>query len=264
MRKDKTGKNAARRKAGKFRKVVSFGEASNANKKPIESNLKSLTDKVDSFTESIMEEIRSENMKKIWDKYGKIVTIICVISLFAVGAYNTWKKNDIEEREAISIRFVEAQNLIMAGEEQKAMNELSEISTVKKKEYAVLAKLERAAVLAKSKNSEAIGVYKSVADDKDVDVVFRDLAYVLYVNAFLDMAEGKKEAGEVPGMIERLASNDLQKGPWGLIAKEALAFCYIKMQNNKKAHEVLESLVVTEGIPADMLNRCRILMQSVE
>jgi hypothetical protein len=253
-----------KRKVGRPRKVVNIEEVSNNNKKPPDNKIGALTDKIDSFTESIMDEIRNENMKKLWNKYGKAVTILCVGLFFAVGAYNMWKSNDTEEREAISMRFVEVQNMIMAGEERKAIRELSELSSVKKREYAVLARLEKAAILAKSKDREAIDVYKSIADDKKIDVMFRDLAYILYVNTFLDVAEGKSDLEKIPNIIDRLTDDSIQNGPWSLIAKESLAFCYIKVRNKRKAHEVLESLVTTEGIPADMLNRCRILRQSVE
>ena len=89
--------------------------------------------KIDAFTDSIEEEIRNENWKKLWDKYGKFVTYVSLGVILSVGVYNMWQKKDISEREAISYKFTSVQNLIMAGNVDVALSQIKELSVVDKK-----------------------------------------------------------------------------------------------------------------------------------
>ena len=77
---------------------------------------------VDSFIDSIQEEINKENWKKIWEKYGKLISIGVSCLLIGSIGYNVWQKQDLEDREAISASFTNAQNELAADRTKSAIS----------------------------------------------------------------------------------------------------------------------------------------------
>ncbi|MDR1365067.1 MAG: tetratricopeptide repeat protein, partial [Holosporales bacterium] len=157
--------------------------------------------KFDSFIDSIEEEIRNENWQRLWEKYGKFATYgVCAIIL-AVGGYNMWQKQDLKDREAISARYVEIQNLAAIGNVSEAMEQFKALSTVSQTDYATLAKFEYAALLRSKKDLAAIAEYKAMSEDPKVNVLIRDLAYVFYVLTCLDIMPAKDLMLSIDGFI---------------------------------------------------------------
>ena len=214
----------------------------------------------DSFIDSINEEIRNENYKKIWGKYGKLITVVSIIMIVGAIAYNVWNNQDTKDREAVSARFSIAQNDLTAGNISGALIGFREIGKASKKTYATLAKFEYAAMLRDKKDKMALDQYKQVFEDNKVPNSLKDLAYIYYVNTALDLMSDKELRSQLPGFIASLSNKYLGKS-WSILAKESLAYCYLKSGDTRNAKATLESLAKTEQIPAGMLERIRELVQ---
>ncbi|MDR2666545.1 MAG: tetratricopeptide repeat protein [Holosporales bacterium] len=218
---------------------------------------------LDSFVDSIEDEIRVENLQRFWSKYGKILACISCVIIISIGAYSVWRKQDGTEKEIISSKFTLVQNAIMSGNGHTVLAELKELSKTSKKNYATLAKLEYAALLRTQKNIAALDEYKSIVDEKEIDKVLRDLAYIFYVSTAIELMPVKELIASIDGFIEALKERYLGK-TWDLFAKETLAFCYIKKGENEQAKEALSTLAKTTGITVNMANRAKTLLHSLE
>ncbi|MDR3031375.1 MAG: tetratricopeptide repeat protein [Holosporales bacterium] len=219
--------------------------------------------KIDSFMESVEEEIRNENWQMLWKKYGKFITYLSAAILIGVGVYSMWQKRSQADIEAISTRFSSIQNAIMSGNVESYIPQIREMSNVPKKDYAILAKLEYAAILRDKNDRSCMDQYKMIFEDKGVNIVLRDLAYILYVNSCIDFMSASEIAKSIDGFIKELSEKYIN-GTWPLIAKESLAFCYIKYGEKDLAKQTLESIAKTSGIPVGMEERAKILLYSLE
>ena len=219
--------------------------------------------KADHFVDSIEEEIRDENLQKMWKKYGKLFIYTVSAILIGTATYNMWQRQDLSEREAIASKFILVQNAIMSGNSTTALAELRGLANASKKDYATLAKFEYAAILREKEQPDALIEYKSVYEDKKVNEIIRDLAYIFYVSSAIDLMSTKDIANNIDGFIEKLRDEHINKH-WNLLAKETLAFCYIKKGDKKMAKETLEALAKTTGISAGMAERAKILLNSME
>lgn len=215
----------------------------------------------DTFLDSIEEEIRNENYQRLWNKYGKAITCISLAVIIGSGIYNVWQKQDKEDREAISNKYTFVQNALMAGD-KSALAQMKELSNVSKKDYATLAKFEYAAVLRQTQDKKALDEYKAIYDDKKANVVLKDLAYIFYVSTALDLMSTKMLTSNIEVFIKNLKNKYIGK-TWDLLAKETLAFCYIKQGDNEKAKNALLDLAKTHGITESMLERTKILLHSI-
>ena len=219
--------------------------------------------KSDHFVDSIEEEIRDENLQRMWQRYGKLVIYTVFTILISVTVYNMWQRQDLSEREAIASKFILVQNAIMSGNNETALSELRALSNASKKDYATLAKFEYAAILRDKEQPDALAEYKSIYEDKKVNEIMRNLAYIFYVSSAIDLMSTKEISKNIDNFTEELKKNHVGKY-WDLLAKETLAFCYIKKGDNKMAKEALEALAKTAGIPANMAERTKILLNSIE
>ena len=219
--------------------------------------------KADHFVDSIEEEIRDENLQKMWKRYGKLFIYTVSAILIGVTTYNMWQRQDLAEREAIASKFILVQNAIMSGNNTTALAELRGLANASKRDYATLAKLEYAAILREKEQPDALTEYKSIYEDTEVNKIIRDLAYIFYVSSAIDLMSTKNIADNIDDFIEKLKEEHMSKH-WNLLAMETLAFCYIKKGDKKMAKETLETLAKTTGIPAGMAERAKILLNSME
>ena len=219
--------------------------------------------KSDSFVDSIEEEIRNENWQRLWDKYGKFITYASCAVIAAVGVYGFWKKQEIAEREAISARYTLVQSAISSGDPESALSQFKELANVSKKDYATLSKFEYAALLRYKNDKQALKEYQRIFEDKSANNILKDLAYIFYVNAALDLMPTKELMTKLDEFTSNLEKSYIGK-TWDLFAKESLAFCYIKKGDNEQAKKALMQLAKTPGITEAMLDRAKTLLHSLE
>ncbi len=219
--------------------------------------------KTDSFVDSIEEEIRNENWQRLWDKYGKLITYVSCAIIAGVGIYGMWQKQDRADREAISTRYTFIQSALVSGDNQTAISQIKELSGVSKKYYATLAKFEYAAILKQNQDKKALSAYKQIFEDKKTNNILRELAYIFYVNSALDLMATKDLFSDTDNFIKNLKEKYIGKS-WDLLAKESLAFCYMKQGDKEQAKIALMDLAKTHGITESMLERTKILLHSLE
>ena len=63
----------------------------------------------------IDEELRRENLLKLWSRYGKYVILVVVLALAIAGAIAAWRSHAASERRAQSGRYSAALALVWAG-----------------------------------------------------------------------------------------------------------------------------------------------------
>ncbi len=217
----------------------------------------------DAFIENIEEEIRQENWQRLWDKYGKFITYASCVILAGAGFYGMWQRQDMADREAISAKYTEVQMNLMSGNPGIALNQLREISNVSKKEYAILAKLDYAAIMRDQGDKKALAEFKSIYSDQKAHELYRGIAYIFYVNAALDLMTQAEIVTALPEFIKDLKASYKGKA-WDIMAKESLAFCYIKQGDKESAKQTLTEIAKSTNVPEAMLERCKILLHSLE
>ena len=111
----------------------------------------------------IDEELRRDNLRKLWSRYGRYVIAAAVFVLVVAGAIVAWRDHQLSERRAQSTRYASAFALARDGKGTDAVKVFAAIA----KEgggYAVLASFEEAAWLAKlGDRKAAIAIYDRLA-----------------------------------------------------------------------------------------------------
>jgi hypothetical protein len=206
----------------------------------------------ESIFREVDEEVRQEEYKKLWQRYGNLIMAAVSAVLIAVGGYELYKYYQRGETEKASIAYFEAMKRASDG---KLDDALAVLKAIKHPGYGQLAKLKEANILAeKGQGKEAVAAYDSFAADKANDAVLAQLARIRagYISTDLATVEDiKKRVGEF----------DSDTSPWRHQAREILALTAFRLNDYRVADDYVRKLLDDQLTPSDMRERARVLLQ---
>jgi hypothetical protein len=150
------------------------------------------------------EEVRRDQLKKLWDRYGNYAIAAAVLLVAGIAAwrgYAWWEEKKAAETGAA---FEVASSLAEAGKRGEAEAAFAKIAADGTSGYRQLARLREAAELAQTDAKAAIAAYGRIAADGSVGPILRDLA-ALRAGALLIAAGAFDEARQ---RLEPLAAED--------------------------------------------------------
>src|SRR5215470_8642000 len=103
----------------------------------------------DSLLREVNEELRREQIAKLWDKYGVYALIGAAIIVLGVGGFKYWEARELQASEAAGARFLTAIKDLAESKADDAQTVLEGISKSGPAGYAILARLRLAAADAK-------------------------------------------------------------------------------------------------------------------
>ena len=196
----------------------------------------------------IDEELRRDNLHKLWSRYGRYVIAAAVLVLVVAGAIVAWRDHQLSERRAQSTRYASALALARDGKEADAVKVFETIAQ-EGGGYAVLASFEEAAWLAKSGDRKAaIAIYDRIAGARELDSRLRELAVLLSV--MQSMPESDPHA-----TIERLASITASGNSWRPTALELTAIARFSSGDRSGALDLYKSLADDPTAPSGLRAR---------
>ena len=127
----------------------------------------------ESLFREVDEEVRQEQFKKLWARYGNALIALCLIVIVGVAGYQGWRYWQHKQSEEAGDAFFSAAQLASAGKADEALKQFESIS---KTGFADLARFREATVLGQQgKTDDAVKMYDALAADGAVDGSLRDL-----------------------------------------------------------------------------------------
>jgi hypothetical protein len=126
--------------------------------------------------QEVDEEVRREQLKKVWQRYGNYIIAGCLLLVVGVvgwRGYDWWEAKRAAESGAA---FEQAVTLAESGKPQEAEAAFAKLANDGTAGYRVLSRLREAAELAQSDPKAAIKAYDEIAADRGAGQVMQDLA----------------------------------------------------------------------------------------
>jgi hypothetical protein len=183
----------------------------------------------------IDEELRRDNLLKLWQRYNRYIIGAVVLVLLIAGAIVAWRNHQLSLRQAQSVRYEAGLALLREGKEAEAAKLFASVGD-DHGSYAQLAAFEAADLAAKSGDRKAaIAAYDKLAAASDVDPELRDVATLLSVmNGFAD--------SQPQAMIDRLKPLTGSGNPWRSSALELTAAAKLKAGDKDGALDIYKKL----------------------
>ena len=183
----------------------------------------------------IDEELRRDNLLKLWSRYRRYIVALAVLVLVVAGGIVAWRDHQLSERRAQSMRYSSAISLVREGKDAEAAKVLAVVAQ-EGGGYATLAAFEEAELLGKSGDRKgAVAAYDRIAATGGVDPVFRELA------TMLSIMQGLPDT-DAHSVIDRLAPMTSPGNPWRSTALELTAAARLEAGDKSGALEVYKTL----------------------
>jgi hypothetical protein len=199
------------------------------------------------------EEVRREQLKKLWDRYGNYVFAAAVLLVAAVAAWRGYMWWEEKKAAESGTAFEAASTLAEAGKRSEAEAAFAKIIADGTTGYRHLARMREAAELAKTDSKAAIAAYDQIAADSAVGPVLQDLA-TLRAGALLIDAGSFDEARR---RLEPLAANDRT---FRHTAREFLVLAAWRAGDATAAKRWFDMIMTDAQTPAATRSRVEMLM----
>jgi hypothetical protein len=195
----------------------------------------------------IDQELRRENLLKLWSRYGKYVIAGVLAVVLVVGGIVAWRDHQANERRAQGARFTSALALARQGKETEAVKLFGALAQ-EGGGYSVAGAFEQAELLAKSGDRKAaVAVFEKLAGSSGLDAEFRDLAVLLSVMHTLPDADPE-------AAVERLKPLTASGSPWRTSALDLTAAAKLKAGDRSGAlviyQQLADDLAAPQGLRA--------------
>jgi hypothetical protein len=124
------------------------------------------------------EEVRRDQLKKLWERYSILLIAAAVLFVAGVGAWRGYEWWEAKQAAIAGSAFESAVALAESGKHQEAEDAFAKVAAEAPNGYRVLARLRGAAELAQIKPADAIKAYDDIAADASVGPTLQDLASI--------------------------------------------------------------------------------------
>ena len=212
-----------------------------------------MTDQRDSLAREVDEELRREQLLKLWEKFGSYIDAAAALVVVGVGGVKYYQYRTMVAAQAAGAEFAAAARDAGSGKAAGAQKVLENLSKSGLAGYSQLARLRLAAAARESgKTEEAVAIYDSIAKEAS------DPLIAGYAN--LQAASLKLDTADWTAMQNRL--NDLtgDTNPWRASARELLGLAALKAGKTEEARQQFQKLLVDQSVPPSLSERARIMM----
>jgi len=143
---------------------------------------------VSDIFQEVDEEVRREQLKKLWERYGVFLIAACVLLVVAVGGWRTYEWWEGKKAAEAGTAFQTAVALSTEGKNKEAEEAFAKLATDGTSSYRMLAKFREAAEVARHDPKAAIAIYDQLAADGSLGRVLQDLAALRAATILVDTA----------------------------------------------------------------------------
>jgi hypothetical protein len=206
--------------------------------------------------QEVDEEVRREQLKKLWERYGNHLIALCILVVVGVGAWRGYEWWQAKQAAQSGAAFEQAVSLAQSGKHEEAAAAFAKLAGDGTASYRVLARLREAAELASSDKKAAITAYQAIATDKNAGPVIEDLATVRAGFLQVDTVP----YSELRASLEPLTASDR---PFRHSAREILALSAWKAGDAAETRRWTEMMLADPLTPPSTRSRAAILSELV-
>jgi hypothetical protein len=211
----------------------------------------------DSFIREVNEDLRQDQARQLWDRYGAYIAGAVVLVVLATAAWVGWDYWSRSQANASGDRFSQALQLAKDGDADKAMEALQALEKDGYGAYPVLARLRIATLLAtQGKQAEAVAGFDAVAADGSIPDAIRDMARLRA--AFILVDTGSYD--DVASRVEPLTAdtNAMRHS-----ARETLGLAAWKAGRNDDALKLFEQIASDAAAPRNLQQRASVMAELI-
>jgi hypothetical protein len=207
---------------------------------------------VSELFDEVNEEVRREQLKKLWDRYSIYVIAGALLIVAAVGGWRGYQYLEAKKAAEAGAAFDAAVDLSDQNKHGEAEAAFDKLAATAPGGYRMLARLRAAAEVARRDPKAGAKLYDDIADDRSVGTEAQDLARIRAAGLLLD-TDG------YPNMLQRLESAAKSGATFRHTAREMLALSAWRANDTTAARQWLDMIANDGETPQAMRSRAEAL-----
>ena len=202
--------------------------------------------------DEVNEEVRREQLKKLWDKYSIYIIALAVLIIAGVGGWRGYQYLEARKAAEAGAAFNRAAELADQNKHAEAEAAFADLAAKAPSGYRILARLRTAAEVAARDKAAAAKMFDDIAADASVAAPERDLARVRAAQLLL-------ETTTYPNMLQRLEPAAGKDGAFRHSARELLALSAWRANDTTATRQWLDMIANDGETPPGMRSRAEAL-----
>lgn len=202
--------------------------------------------------DEVDEEVRREQLKKLWDKYSLYFIALMVLVVAAVGGWRGYQYLEAQKAAEAGATFEKAVELSEQGKHVEAETAFVDLAAKAPSGYRTLARLRAAAEASARDPKAAAKMYDDIAADSSVGSEWRELAKIRAAGLLVDSAS-------YADIQQRLESSAEPKSTFRHSARELLALSAWRNNDMTAARKWVDAIAEDGETPPGLRSRAEAL-----
>ena len=202
--------------------------------------------------DEVDEEVRRDQLKKLWDQYSIYIIAGALLIIAAVGGWRGYQYLEAQKAAEAGAAFGKAVELSDQNKHAEAEAAFASLAQTAPSGYRMLARLRNAAEVARRDPQAAAKLYDEISADRSVDALVQDLAKVRAAGLLL-------ETSNYPGMLARLEPATAPGATFRHAARELMALSAWRAGDTTAARQWLDLIANDGETPPSLRSRAEAL-----
>ena len=202
--------------------------------------------------DEVDEDVRRDQLKKLWDKYSIYIVAGAFLIIAAVGGWRGYQYLEAKKAAEAGAAFDKASELSEQNKHTEAEAAFADLAAKAPAGYRMLARLRAAAEVGSRDPQAAAKLYDDIAADSSVSAPEQDLARVRAAGLLL-------ETSTYPNMLQRLEPATAPGATFRHTARELLALSAWRANDTAAARQWLDLIANDGETPPSLRSRAEAL-----
>ncbi|GLH75402.1 hypothetical protein SSBR45G_03100 [Bradyrhizobium sp. SSBR45G] len=204
------------------------------------------------FIDEVDEEVRREQLKKLWDRYSLLFIAIAVLIIAGVGGWRGYSYLEAQKAAEAGVSFNKALELSEQNKHAEAEKAFADVAATAPSGYRMLARFHQAAEAALRDNAAAVKLYDELAADRSIGAEQQSMARLRAAGLLVDTAP-------YADLKPRLDGETAPGAPFRHAARELLALSAWKANDAAAARQWLDMISLDGETPPGLRSRAEAL-----
>jgi hypothetical protein len=207
---------------------------------------------VSELFDEVDEDVRRDQLKKLWDAYSIYIIAVALLIIAGVGGWRGYQYLEAKKAAEAGAAFDKAVELSEASKHSEAEAAFNDLIAKAPSGYRMLARLRVAAEVATRDPAAAAKMYDDLAADRSMGAEQQELAKVRAAGLLLETAA-------YPELLTRLEASAAPDGTFRHTARELLALSALRANDTTAARKWLDLIAGDGATPPSLRSRAEAL-----
>ena len=213
-----------------------------------------MSDNNDGIFREVDDEVRQEEYKKLWDRYGRYFMAAGVLFIAAIASWQGYKYLQLKQAQDASTIYFDSLKKAADGKQDDA---LSALAAVNHPGFGQLSKLEQAAIIAsKGDTDKAVATYDAFAADAGSDPALADVAHIRAGYLLVDTQSPDQ-------LLTRLGRFDKDDVLWHNEAREIFGLSAYRVKDYAMADRYFNAIASDTKSTQGQKQRAQLMLQLI-